>query len=527
VAHSVKVANGEPLPVLLERNASLSPLDRAVFFEDGTSWTHLESLREAYGSAEALFEMGITEGSRIAIALPNGEDFLAIWWGATMLGAVIVPVNLAYRGDLLRALLVRTSPALLVADRAFTDSRSGLDADVPIRIVRPEELRRRRADPPSGRRSIGVWDTHALMLTSGTTGPSKLVVLTHQNTFFGGSVFFDTWECTQKDIFQVDMPWYHSGAFRFVHASLSTRTQLAVKARPDLDHYWEVARDNGTTLALLFGSTLSYLRSRPVRAVEREHSIRVIGAVPLPPDPEGFRRRFGIDNLHTAWGSTEVPAATYLPEGVPPRSGCCGIQRPGFTVRVVDETDQPLPDGQIGEAVVRTDLPWIITHEYFDLPAETSRAWRNGWFHTGDLMRRDADGYLYFVDRAKDAVRRRGENISSFEVEQAVRTFPGVAAVACVAARQEAEAEDEVKVWVTPEPGVSLDFEELLKHCVEKLPHFMVPRFFEVTAAMPETHTGKVEKARLRHLGNGSATWDREEHGYRVTRHGLQRAASA
>ena len=155
-------------------------------------------------------------------------------------------------------------------------------------------------------------------------------------------------------------------------------------------------------------------------------------------------------------------------------------------------------------------------------PEATAQTWRNGWFHTGDMLRRDADGNYIFVDRAEDALRRRGQNISSFEVESVVARYPGVAEAACVPERSGVEVEDEVKVWVVAAPQMQLDFADLLRFCVDRLPHYMVPRYFELAAELPKTPSAKVRKYELRGRGNSATTWDRQQHGFDVTRNGLQ-----
>ncbi len=311
-----------------------------------------------------------------------------------------------------------------------------------------------------------------------------------------------------------------------MHASLGVGTSIVVRGRPSLDRYWEVARDAGVTATLLVSSMFSRLTAMPVRAAEREHRIRLVGGVPLPMDSEGFRSRFGIAELHTAWGMTEVPAAIHVHPGIPFRAGSIGVVREGFEVRLVDEHDREVPRGTPGQAVVRADAPWTIATEYVGQPVATAQAWRNGWFHTGDLLRQDEDGYYFFVDRDKDVVRRRGENISSFEVEAVLLGHPQIAQVACVPVRRP-DVEDEVKVWVVPRAGERVAFPELLEFCVDRLPHFMVPRFFELAEELPLTPTGKVEKGTLRATGNGVRTWDRAAHGYAVTRRGLARDAGA
>jgi crotonobetaine/carnitine-CoA ligase len=290
-----------------------------------------------------------------------------------------------------------------------------------------------------------------------------------------------------------------------------------------MSSYWEVARDTGATVACVVSTMAQYFTKQPERPADRQHRLRLALSAPLPAKVKEFQNRFGITDMVTAYGMTEIPSCLTRPPGTELMPGYCGRARPGFEYRIVDGHDTEVPHGHVGEFVVRADQPGMISTGYVDNPEATAAAWRNGWFHSGDLMRRDAEGNFYYVDRNKDALRRRGENISSHEVEAEVIRYPGVAEVACVPVRSGTEVDDEVKVWVVPQDGTELDLGELLEFCVENLPHFAVPRYLELADELPKTASAKVQKFQLRERGNGPATWDREEHGYRVTRQGLSR----
>jgi crotonobetaine/carnitine-CoA ligase len=204
-------------------------------------------------------------------------------------------------------------------------------------------------------------------------------------------------------------------------------------------------------------------------------------------------------------------------------AGSCGRPNTPYESRLVDEHDIEVPAGTPGELVVRSSEPWCLTTGYYNDPEATTRAWRNGWFHTGDQLRMDADGNYYFLDRVKDSLRRRGENISSFEVERGAGGFPGIEEVACVAAAPDAAIGegDEVKLWIQPKPGAEIDLLSLARFLEEKLPHYMVPRFYELIDVLPKTPSMRVRKFELRTRGNSPATWDLQANGFRVTRKGL------
>ena len=237
--------------------------------------------------------------------------------------------------------------------------------------------------------------------------------------------------------------------------------------------------------------------------------------VPLTGDAPAFTERFGVD-IYTIFNMTEI-SSPVVSEANPTKIGTCGKARSGVEVRLVDKNDCEVPVGEIGEMLVRTDRPWAMNSGYNANPEATAEAWRNGWFHTGDAFRRDEDGYFYFVDRVKDAIRRRGENISSFEVEADVCRHPAVREAAAIAVPSE-YSEDEVMVVVAPVPGQAIDPRELAEFLIDTMPYFMVPRYIRLLDELPKTPSAKVMKTELRAEGITEDTWDREAAGLRVRR---------
>jgi carnitine-CoA ligase len=513
--------NTAVLRSLLERNALEAPDEQFMVFEDGSSWTRLDCLRQAYGAANELRAAGVTQGSVVAIALPNGADFFRAWWGAGILGASITPVNPAYRGGLISHMMSLAKPVVFVTAADFRPRLQEVGVHSSTTLLDPAELVSANHEAPILERAIEAWDPVCLAMTSGTTGPSKLVRISYAHSLSAGVATFDTWGRSAADTYLCDVPCFHAGGIYLIHSSLFDRNKVAVRSRPDLSNYWEVARDTRATFSQIYSSMVTYLDAQPMRGAERSHNLRMALVLPLPADPAAFSKKFGIEHLLIAYGSTEAAGPIVCqPEYVLP-PGSTGQVMPGFDVRIVDENDMELPHGVVGEAVVRNDFPWLITTEYVGNPGETAKAWRNGWFHTGDLMRRDELGNFFFVDRLKDCVRRRGQNISSYEVEIVVQSFPGIAEAAVVPQKNAADLEDEVKVWIVTGGDVNIDHRALLEHCCERLPHYMVPRYFELIDELPKTPSAKVQKHILRERGSGIKTWDRSAHGLDVTRHGL------
>ena len=508
---------------MLERRAQSHPGEEFVFFPDEDAWTRRDALEAAYGAANVLRDMGVRQHDRVSIFLPNGSDFLRAWWGAATLGAVIVPINTGFKGKLLANQVDLTSPSVLITDDNLGArlDEAGVSVDYKKIHVRTLAEASDVNTPPPLSRPISHADTEFLILTSGTTGPSKLVPQSYMHTFLGGEPFVVRRNRGYDDCVLVDTPMYHSTAIYNTSGALYSGARLAVREYPAMSTYWEVARDTGATLSVLMSTMVSFLEAQDPRPAEKEHGLQSICAGPVPKDAKRFMDRFNIPEIVTGYGMSEFPAATWSDPRDPLVPGYIGRVRDGFELRVVDEHDHDVPVGQPGEIVVRTGRSGAMMVAYEKNPEATEKAWRNGWFHSGDMVRADEDGRYFYVDRIKDALRRRGENISSAEVEEQVRAHPSVSEAACVPHRADGQIEDEVKVWVVLHDRESFDPEALFHHCVEKLPYFMVPRYLEPIGELPKTGTGRVKKVELRALGNSSATWDSEEAGYRLTRRGL------
>lgn len=508
---------------LLERNAAEAPDEEFVIFEDGSSWTRLQAVQVAAAAANELAAAGVRQGGLVAAMLPNSADYFRVLWGSAMLGAAVTPINPAYRGRLISHALDLSEPDVLVTSAECRALVEAAELRRPVKILAPSELLGTNVIPPALDRPIEPWDAVEIAMTSGTTGPSKAVRVTYAHSLHSGQAgWLANISLSNKDVYLCDVPMVHIAAAVIAHSSVANRCKIAVRGRPNLDAYWEVARDTGATMAQLYGTMVTYVDSRPLRGAEQAHQLRLLLALPLPPDPKEFKRKFGLSRLNIGWGSTECALAVNATRDFDLAPGSTGRALPGWQVRIVDEHDIEVPIGTAGEAIVRSDNPWLITTEYVKDPAATAAAWRNGWFHTGDLMRRDAEGNFYFLDRVTDSLRRRGQNISSYEVELALQSYSGILEAAVVPERSDAMLEDEVKAWIVLDDGTAeLSFEALLRHCAARLPHFMVPRYFEIAPEFPKTPSAKIQKNLLRQRGNSPRTWDRIANGWDVTRHGV------
>lgn len=504
---------------VLERNAARSPSGRMAIFEDGSTWTWAEGLRAARIAANSLRDRGVGEGDPVAVMVANGPDFLRAWLGVTFLGGVLVPLNTAFKGGLLEHAIGITAPVLAVSIGEAAERMRIASPD--LRILDVEELTLGSDIDPLLERPIEAWDTHHYMFTSGTTGPSRAARNTYLQFAMLGSWATTEMGLDETDVFLIDLPLFHGSALSMAAGSFRAGASIAVRAMPAMTAYWETAGRSGATVGFLLSSMVGFLLGQPETDADVKHSLRIMISAPLPADPEAFMMRFGVQQIITAYGSSEVAAAIANVPGGRLVHGSCGQVRPGFEARLVDDNDIPVVTGEVGELILRHESPWTITTDYIGMPEATAKAWRNGWFHTGDLMRVDDDANFFLVDRVKDALRRRGENVSTFEVEREVATHPAVAEVACLG-YPSPSGDDDVKVVLVVRPEAALDLREFAAYLVDRMPHFMVPRYYEIVDRLPKTETMKVQKYVLRAAGNTAATWDLElDGGLKVTRSGL------
>ncbi|MGZ6022946.1 MAG: AMP-binding protein, partial [Rhizomicrobium sp.] len=400
-------------------------------------------------------------------------------------------------------------------DTLVTVSGSASPALEGIRCLAEDALSAATAEPAEPPRAVMPWDTHAIIYTSGTTGPSKGVLSSYRH-LAATTEALDT--VTSQDRALVNLPLFHVGGTSGVYRMLIRGGSIALVEAFDTDTFWDTVRKTGTTTMTLLGAMIPFLMKAPPTPRDRDHGLRQAIMVPLAEDAPEFTARFGVD-IYTVFNMTEI-SCPILSEKNPAISKTCGRVRVGFEARVVDDHDLEVPHGTVGELMVRADEPWTMNHGYNANPEATARAWRNGWFHTGDAFRRDEAGNFFFVDRMKDAIRRRGENISSFEVEAEIVAHPKVRETAVVGVPSEF-GEDDVMAVVAPVPGADIDPLEIISFLTPRLPHFMVPRYIRLMADLPKTPTQKIEKHVLRSEGITQDTWDREQAGIRLKREKL------
>ena len=514
---------------LLERRAAETPSKIFALFADGRSWTYAQLLADVRTTAAALQKLGVKQGDNVLSWLPNGPDAIRVWFALNYIGAVYVPINLAYRGRILEHVVDNSDATLIVvhADlypRLADIARARLTQAVVLGRAAPAAiagLTALGADALEGdvatlqplAREIAPWDTQTIIYTSGTTGPSKGVLSSYLQAW---SMGYDAFRFVDgNDRYMVNLPLFHVGGTVAVYTMLANGGSIAVVDSFDTASFWRVIRETQSTVVVLLGVMTPFLVKQPPSPQDRDNPLRIAIMVPLCEDAQMFSDRFNCD-VYTVFNMTEV--STPLVSGRNPGPlATCGRPRPGVEARVVDENDCEVGIDQVGELILRTEAPWAMNHGYNKNPEATVKAWRNGWFHTGDAFRVDAQGNYFFVDRMKDAIRRRGENISSFEVETEVCAHPAIKEAAAVAVASEL-SEDEVMVAVSLAEGQTLDPAELIAFLAPRMAHFMVPRYVRVVSELPKTPTQKVQKHMLRAEGLTSDTWDREKAGIIIKR---------
>ena len=513
----------------LERHARESGTATYAVFEGGESWTYSQTLALVREAASGLYKAGVRQGDRVVIMLPNGALALKALFAANYLGAIFVPINPALKGSLLAHVINDSGANLAIVHEKLIDRVVEVGSENLKTIISSGAVPRARSrgcrllpvdclsssdEVPELPSAIEPWHTQSIIYTSGTTGRSKGVLSSYMHSYSAMSP--ETWNCTRAgDRHLLHMPIFHIGGAFVASVCLCIGSSVAVVAGFKTDTFWKSVREMRVTVAFLLGAMATFLLKAPEKPDDRDHELRMVFIVPLGQSGPAFRERFGVE-VYTLFNMTEISTPLISAEN-PTKANSCGRPREGVDVRLVDDNDVEVPTGAVGQLVVRTARPWAMNHGYNNNLQATVDAWRNGWFHTGDAFIRDADGDFFFVDRMKDTIRRRGENISSYEIEVELLTHPSVREAAAVPVPSEL-SEDDVLAVVSAVEGRVIDPLELLSHLRSRVAYHMIPRYVRVVSDLPKTPTEKVQKHVLREQGVTADTWDRERAGFVVRR---------
>lgn len=524
------------LPHVLEEQARLrGQRPFLAWTDEGRFHTFDEVNRTVNRLAHGLQAAGISKGDRVALFLPNSLDFIFLWFALAKLGAAEVAVAETGKGAFLQHQLTISSPRMVVTTPELSLRLQEMESALPwiescvvwspahdagaavaefqkIRVCRFEDLN--SLDDSNPGIAVSPDDLASVLFTSGTTGASKGVLMSHAQTYFFAEEGAQLARLDENDIHMTGFPLIHGNAqLLTVYPTLIVGARCVVYERFSATDFVGRALRTGATVTNLLGATMAFVCAQPPSEDDRKLKLRRVYAAPLSPDlAPVFDQRFGVRDFVNGFGQTEISLPFMTPPGeqAPPHAVGKLVDQ-WFEVKLVDTaTGRTVEDGASGELLVRPRASGVISSGYIGMPEKTVETWKDLWFHTGDVLRRDDKGWYYFVDRVKDALRRRGENISSFEVEGVVRSHPAVAECAVVAvAAEELGGEAEVKACIVAGPGESIDMPDLIAWCDARMPYFMVPRYIEQFDALPQTPSEKVRKKELRDRGITPQTWDR------------------
>ena len=520
--------------------------DKATRVGDRT-WLIFGDQRYTYAQAHDLSnrfangfrELGVRKGDHVAVMLPNCPEFIWTIWGLAKLGAVAVPLNTAARGELLRYFITQSDSSCVVVADGWTDrvaealgtehriqaflTHGGAGtrlAECGAPCLDLAAFASASAQEPD-RDAVLASDPQYIMYTSGTTGPSKGVISPHSQAHGVGRSLALNFGYRPDDVLYTCLPLFHGNALWYsAYAAFWADCALAVSPRFSASSFWDEIRATGATQFNALGAMTNIILKTPPSPRDREHRVRQAMVIPL--SPESYRAvsgRFGVQ-VTSLYAMTETFAVTmFTPDDLEEKGASAGRPRGLAELLIVSDEDEPLPQGEVGEICVRPSEPGIVMSGYYKMPDATVRDTRNLWLHTGDRGKLDRDGYLYFVDRKKEAIRRRGENISAYEVEMLIARHPSVLEVAAVPVASEM-SEDEVMVYVVCRDGCVVSEEEVVRFANQNMAHFMVPRFVYFIDALPKTASEKIEKYKLKTWAeeNRLKLWDREAAGLKLER---------
>jgi crotonobetaine/carnitine-CoA ligase len=512
--------------------------DNVYLMHNETRVTFAETDRIVNSIARGLADLGVGRGDRVAFFANSALDVIFLTLAVSRLGAVWIPINAEYKGEWLKSTLADSKPKVIVSDTRLWPRLAEVIAQVPhdhlvLRDLgdnplppqaKPFAFLKSFPDAPHDMSFIDYGDVNAVLWTSGTTGKSKGVMQSHNvwvHTAERNAVRYAT---VPGDVTYNVLPLYNSASwmmtiFRALYEGIGCANDPTFSA----SEFWNRIRFYNATQTFSLGAMHIYLWKLPPRPDDRDNPLRNAGMSPMPDDLiEPFCERFGLNQIAQGFGQSEIGnVVSREPTNKrSPKPGILGNVAPNIDLRLIDDEGNDVPDGEPGEFAVRPKKPHIMFEGYFENPEATKAAFTaDGWYRMGDLGRRDADGDYYFVDRKKDAVRLAGRNISTMEVEQAIRAHPAVDEVAVFGIKsEELDAEDELAAHVILKQGESLTHEELARFVNDTAPYYFVPRYIEFVDSLPYTPTNKVQKYMLRDRGVTANTWDRKAIGFELAR---------
>ena len=505
--------------------------DRPYLLSGGEQLSFAEMDARSDRVAAGLAEIGVGSGDRVAIISSNRIEMVELFFAVAKLGAVQVPLNAFLKGDFLTYQLNDAEAETLVVDSQAAQAVTALLPELPVlrrlvgldsgsveastvEVFSYEQIA--GSEGPTPRFEVQPSSLMSILYTSGTTGMPKGCMLPHGWYINGASVSSEMVEYREGDVPFTALPLFHAWAQGTVVGALVNRLRAVVDPVFSIGNLLERFIETDATVFMGVGMMGLAMLAAPASDRDRQHNLRVALMFPFTPDQqEQFESRFGARVMSQLYGQTECGAIAYSRISEPRNLSSLGRPAPYFDVKLFDDDDHEVPVGEVGEIVVRPKVPNAIYQGYWRNPEATNATWRNLWHHTGDFGRADRDGFITFIDRKKDALRRRGENVSSIEVERAIVTHPDIAEVAVHAIPSEL-SEDDIKACLVLEPGQTVEPTELFDFFKQTLPYFAIPRYVEVMPELPKNATLRVMKHLLRERGVTEETWDFDSLGLSV-----------
>jgi crotonobetaine/carnitine-CoA ligase len=523
-----KAPQNTPLREL--RRAVVDSGDKIFIDFEGDTYSYAEVDRISTRMANSFASLGLKPGETVTTILDSGIDAVACWFGANKIGVIWVPVNTAYRHEFLRHQAADSGARIVVCEGHYLTSvlevagglphlelvlvtgNAPLPRDATVRIDYLDNHRGHDETLPA--HEAKPADIACLIYTSGTTGPSKGCMISYNYLCQNGLQHNEGMPPQPGEVMWTPLPMFHISTTGYgIVGAMLARTTISIARQFSVTGFWSEIERSGATLATLMASIFPLLAQAPDNEAMKRcfGQLRIVTGVPVTPEIRAiWKERFGVNYLNSyGYGQTEASkiAHHYYGDPTPPEYSA-GMPADDFDVMIADESGHPCPPDTPGEIWVRPRKPNIMMSGYWRRPEATAAVWHDLWMHTGDMAKIDAQGYFYFVDRKKDYVRSRGENISSFEVERTFMQHPAVSEVAFHSVRAEAGAEEHLKVTVVLKSGESLAEEALVRWSIDHLPHFAVPRYVEYVPELPKTPTGRIQKYRLRDAGVTDQSWD-------------------
>ena len=529
-------ANFEPLtPVSFLRRAAQVAPSRTAIIHGQRRYSYAQFLERSSRLANSLAARGIGPGDCVAIMGANTPEMLEAHNGVPMLGAVLNSLNIRLDAKTIAFILDHGEAKALLTDRVFSEvikealaltAREVLVIDIDdsqseggecLGEMDYESFIAEGGDTFTAGQPEDEWQALSLLYTSGTTGPSKGATVCHAHAYEYAFGVTEMLALDAGDVYYAPLPLFHlAGQFAVVYASCIAGATAVICGGFSAQRYWQDIARFEANCSFLLGAMANFLYQQPRTATDQANPLERVLMVPLIPEVEDFKQRFDC-RVSTTWGGTEMNCPMRAGFDLVDNKSCGRGAEDRYEVRIVDENDAEVPHGVPGEALVRTREPWIMSNGYWNHPEWTEKAFRNLWYHTGDMLMRDTEGNFYFVDRTKDAIRRRGENISSMEVENEINASTDIVECAVIPVASTHTEQDVMAVVVARDPS-TFDPATLIEFLVPRLPYFMVPRYIEQVDALPKTPTGKIQKYPLRDRGLSGNTWDREAAGLKIRR---------